>query len=54
MPPGLIHEHDGMATKRHSSSDFSKMQVHRVRIAHRQDKPCALAQCRADCSEDVG
>jgi len=20
-----------------------------VRIAHRQDKPCALAQCRADC-----
>ena len=54
MPPGLIHEHDGMATKRHSSSDFSKMQVHRVRIAHRQDKPCTLAQCRADRSEDVG
>jgi len=76
MPPGLIHEHDCMATKRHGSSDFSKMQVHPlpgrrsrhakgvpsarrdlprgVRIAHRQDKPCALAQCRADCSEDVG
>jgi len=28
MPPGLIHEHDGMATKRHSSSYFSKMQVY--------------------------
>jgi len=43
MPPGLIHEHDGMATKRHIPSDFSKMKVHCVGIAHRQDKPCALA-----------
>ena len=54
MPPSLIHEQYGMGTKRHGSSDFSKMQIHRVRIANRQDKPCALAQCRADCSEDVG
>jgi len=28
MPPGLIHEHDGMGAKRHGSGDFSKMQVH--------------------------
>ena len=54
MPPGLIHEQDGMRTKRDGSSDFSKMQVHRVGIAHRQDKPCTLARCRADRSEDVG
>ncbi len=54
MPPGLIHEQYGMGTRRHVSSDFSKVQVHRVGIAERQDKPCALAQCGADRSEDVG
>jgi hypothetical protein len=54
MPPGLIHEQYGMGTRCHGSSDFSKVQVHRVGIAERQDKPCALAQCGADRSEDVG
>jgi len=54
MPPGLIHDHYSMGTKCHGSSDFDKMQVHRVGIAERQDKPCALAQGRADRSEDVG
>ena len=43
MPSSLIHKHDGMATKRHISSDFSKVQVHRICIAHRQDKSRALA-----------
>ena len=28
MPPGLIHEQDGMGTGRHGLSDFCKMQVH--------------------------
>lgn len=54
MPPGLIHEQHGMGARRHGSSDFGKMQVHRVGIAERQDKPCAFAQCRADRSKDVG
>ena len=54
VPPGLIHDHHSMGAKCHGSGDFDKMQVHRVGIAHRQDKPCTLAQCRADCPEDVG
>ena len=54
MPPGLIHDHYSMGAKGHGSSDFDKMQVHRVGIAERQDKRCALAQGRADRSEDVG
>ena len=53
MPSSLIHEHDGMSTPRHGSGDFGKMQGHRVGIADRQDKPCALAQGRADRSEDI-
>lgn len=52
MPPGLIHEHDGMGARRHGPGDFGKMQGHRVGIADRQDKPCALAQGRADRSKD--
>lgn len=35
MPPGLIHEQNGMGVRRHGSSDFSKMQVHCVGIAER-------------------
>ena len=54
MPPGLIHDHHSMGAKRHGSSDFSKMQVHRIGIAERQDEPCALAKGRADRSKDVG
>ena len=53
MPSGLIHEHDSMGTRCHGSGDFGKMPDHRVGIAARQDKPCALAQGRADRSEDV-
>ena len=53
MPTGLIHEHDGMGTRRHGLGDFGKMQGHRVGIADRQDKPCALAQGRADRSEYI-
>ena len=54
MPPGPIHEQHGMGTGRHGTCDFSKMQVHRIGIAERQDKACALAQRRADRAEDVG
>jgi hypothetical protein len=54
MPSGLIHEQYGMGAGRYSSSDFGKMQVHRFGIAERQDKPCALAERRADRSEYVG
>ena len=54
VPPGLIHEEYGVGTQRDGSSDFGKMQVHRVGIAERQDKPCTLAQCRTDRSKDVG
>ena len=42
MPPGLIHEHDGMSARRHVAGDFGQMQGHRARVADRQDKPCAL------------
>jgi len=54
MPPSLIHDHRSMGAKCHGSGDFDKMQVHRLCIAERQDKPCALAKGRADRSEDVG
>jgi len=54
MPSGLIHEQYGMGAGRYRSSDFGKMQVHRVGIAERQDKPCALAERRADRAEYVG
>jgi len=53
LPPGLIHEHDGMGTRRHGPGDFGQMQGHRVGIADRQDKPCALGRGRADRSEDM-
>ena len=53
MPTGLIHKHDGMGNRCPGSGDFGKMQGHRVGIADRQDKPCALAQSRADRSEDM-
>ena len=52
MPTGLIHEHDGMGPRCHGSGDFGKMHGHRARVADRQDKPCTLAQGRADRSED--
>jgi hypothetical protein len=54
MPPGLIHDHHSMCAKRNGSSDFSKMQVHRIGIAERQDEPRTLAKGRADRSKDVG
>jgi hypothetical protein len=54
MPPGLIHEHDRMGFGLHGSSDFCEMKVHRVGIAERQDKACALAKCGADCTKNVG
>ena len=54
MPSGLVHEQYGMSAGRYSSGDFSKMQVHRVGIAERQDEACALAERRADRAKDVG
>tara|TARA_B110000503_G_scaffold132073_1_gene207594 strand:+ start:391 stop:555 length:165 start_codon:yes stop_codon:yes gene_type:complete len=54
MPPGLIHEQDRMGFGLHGSSDFCEMKVHRVGIAERQDKACALAKCGADCTKNVG
>lgn len=54
MPPGLIYEHDCMGTGGHGLSNFDEMKVHRVGIAQRQDKACALAKCGADCTKNVG
>ena len=38
----------------HGDADLFEMQVHRIRIAERQDEPRTLALGRTDGAEDVG
>ena len=54
MPSCLIDEEHGECAWRHLGGDFGQVQVHRLDIADRQDKPCAFALFGADGAEDVG
>ena len=54
VPSRLIHEEHGERAWRDLGGDFSQVQVHRLDIADRQDKPCAFAFFGADGAEDVG
>ena len=54
MPPRLIKEQGGVSAGRDVFGDFRQMQVHRLRVAARQDEAGALALLWADRAEDVG
>jgi hypothetical protein len=54
MPAGLINEQGRVRAGRDVLGDFGQVQVHRLRVAARQDEPGALALFRADRAEDVG
>jgi hypothetical protein len=54
VPPCLIHEHDGMGTRRDRLRYFSQMQRHGVGIAERQPQTGGLAVLWPDGAEDVG
>src|SRR5258705_12882954 len=54
MPSGLIDEEDGVGSWCDCLGDFREVQVHRFGIAGGQDQSRALAQFRADGTEDIG
>src|SRR6476620_2285614 len=54
MPSGLIDEEDGVGSWCDRLGDFREVQVHRFGIAGGQDQSRALAQFRADGTEDIG
>src|SRR5260370_32857482 len=54
MPSGLIDEEDGVGSWCDRVGDFREVQVHRFGIAGGQDQSRALAQFRADGTEDIG
>ena len=53
MPLGLVYEYCGLDIKRHIPNYFSKIWDHRVGVAKRQDRPCALAQGWENRFEDA-
>src|SRR3954451_22617317 len=53
VPSGPVHQHDPMGSGSYGLRDLGQVQVHRGRIASRQDQGRALALLRADRSEDV-
>ena len=54
VPSRLIHEEHGERAWRNLGGDFGQVQVHRLYITDRQDKPRAFAFFGADGAEDVG
>jgi hypothetical protein len=54
MPAGLIDEQEGVRAGSDVLGDFSKMQVHREGVAHRQDEARTLAFLGANGAEDIG
>jgi len=54
VPSGLIHQHDGVGTRRDRLRYFSQMQRHGFGIAERQHQTGSLAVLRADRAEDIG
>jgi hypothetical protein len=54
MPSGLVEKKHRMGTRPRLRGDFRRVQVHRLDIAARQDKRCALALFRANRAENIG
>ncbi len=54
MPPGLIHEENGMGARRHLGRDFLEMPLHGLGVAARQDEGLADTPRGTDGPEDPG
>jgi len=54
MPPGLIHDQDGMGAWRDGTGYLLEMERHGGGIAEREDQARALAFLWADWTEDIG
>ena len=54
MPPGLIHEQNGVGFWLYFTRDLLEMQLHRLGVAGRQDETGRLAERGADGAEDIG
>jgi len=54
VPSGLIHQHDGMGTRRNRLRYFSQMQRHGFGVAERKHETGGLAVLGANGAEDVG
>jgi len=54
MPPGLIEQQYGVPARFNHVTDLGEVQVHRRRVAERQDQGRALALQRTDGTENVG
>lgn len=53
MPSGLIHQEDGMSTRRDGERDLRQMQRHGGGVAKGQDQTGPFAQGRADRAEQI-
>ncbi len=54
VPPGLIHDHDGMGVRGDGARYLLEMERHGGAVAGRQDQARSLALLRADGAEDIG
>ncbi len=54
MPPGLIHEQNGMGARRHLRRDFIEMPLHGLGVAAWQDEGRADTPRGTDGPEDPG
>jgi len=53
MPAGLIDEQRSVSARRDLGGDFGQVQVHRLGVASRHDKGCALAVFGTNRAEDI-
>jgi len=53
VPPGAIHQQDGMGAGRHRPADLLEMRLHGVGIGKRHDQRGAGSASRADGAEDI-
>jgi hypothetical protein len=54
VPASLIHQHDGVGTRRDGERYLGKMQRHGLRVAKRQNQTGTLAKFGADRAKDIG
>ena len=54
VPPGTIHDDDGVFVFLDFGADFFEMQVESLGVCIRQDESSGFVLCRADSSKNVG
>src|SRR5579863_4000567 len=54
MPPGLIHEQNGVGARLDGERDLLKVQRHRLGVAGREDEAGRLAERGTDGAENIG